>query len=109
MDEKIQKILDYCNNNPKTKKIIVDLKTAIDEIEYSFTNFKDKINELARRLNADNICKTDKISRVIKRLLIDKIKEGKISAKWIEECLPREYKRNYTIKSEVSSLILKNT
>jgi hypothetical protein len=32
--------------------------------------------------------------------------EGKITAKWIEECLPQEYKRRYnnSIKSELSSL-----
>jgi hypothetical protein len=29
--------------------------------------------------------------------------QGKISEKWIEECLPAEYKRKY-IKSELSSL-----
>ena len=32
----------------------------------------------------------------IKEILKDKIQEGKISEGWIEECLPREYKRKYT-------------
>ena len=32
-----------------------------------------------------------------------KIKEGKITKKWIERCLPQEYKRTYA-KSEQSSL-----
>jgi DNA modification methylase len=34
--------------------------------------------------------------------LIDKIQEGKITEKWIEECLSPECKRQYT-KSELSS------
>ena len=37
----------------------------------------------------------------------DKILEGKITAKWIEECLPEEYKRKY-FKSEQSSLSKKS-
>ena len=36
-------------------------------------------------------------------MLNDKINEGKITGKWIEECLPQEYKRKY-LKSELSSL-----
>lgn len=45
----------------------------------------------------------DQISRTIKILLKDKIQANKITEKWIEECLPQEYKRQY-IKSEPSSL-----
>ena len=40
---------------------------------------------------------------VIKEMLADKIKEGKITKKWIERCLPQEYRRRYA-KSELSSL-----
>ena len=36
-------------------------------------------------------------------MLADKIKEGKITKKWIEHCLPQEYRRSYA-KSEQSSL-----
>jgi uncharacterized protein YnzC (UPF0291/DUF896 family) len=36
-------------------------------------------------------------------MLADKIKEGKITKKWIEHCLPQEYRRRY-VKSEQSSL-----
>jgi uncharacterized protein YnzC (UPF0291/DUF896 family) len=36
-------------------------------------------------------------------MLADKIKEGKITKKWIERCLPQEYRRRY-VKSEQSSL-----
>ena len=39
----------------------------------------------------------------IKELLRDKITEGKITKRWIEEGLPSDYKRRY-IKSEVSFL-----
>jgi len=50
----------------------------------------------------------DQVSRKIKEILKDKISEGKITAKWIEDCLPPEYKRKYTTKSEVSSLSKEN-
>ena len=33
-------------------------------------------------------------------MLADKIKEGKITKKWIERCLPQEYRRTYA-KSEL--------
>ncbi len=36
-------------------------------------------------------------------MLADKINEGKITGKWIERCLPQEYRRRYA-KSEQSSL-----
>jgi hypothetical protein len=48
-------------------------------------------------------CEETQICRKIKEMLNDKIKEGKITGKWIEECLPQEYKRKYA-KSELSSL-----
>ncbi|HZA08416.1 MAG TPA: hypothetical protein VE619_11990 [Nitrososphaeraceae archaeon] len=54
--------------------------------------------------------KRNQICRKIKQILKDKITERKITAKWIEKCLPSEYKRKYNdnknkkIKSELSSL-----
>ena len=48
------------------------------------------------------------MSRKIKEILKDKIKEGKITAKWIEDCLSPEYKRKYTTKSEDTSLSSEN-
>ena len=62
-----------------------------------------------------NIVKRNQICRKIKQILKDKITERKITAKWIEKCLPSEYKRKYNnnnnnnnknkkIKSELSSL-----
>jgi copper chaperone CopZ len=98
MDEEIQKILEYCNNDPRTKEVIDDVKIVIDEIRDNFTRLEDRIKKLARILYEDRICGKDKISQVLKKILIDKIKEGKISQRWIEICLPNEYKRKYNRK-----------
>jgi hypothetical protein len=54
-------------------------------------------------LDERGLCERNQISRTIKKVLKDKIQEGKVTEKWIEECLGPEYKRQYT-KSEVSSL-----
>ena len=96
--------IEYYYNDPRLKGIIDDLKVAIDEFGYSFTNVNEIIKKLARRLYEDNICEKNKISHVIKEILANKINEGKISSKWIEKCLPHEYKRKYVVKSEQSSL-----
>jgi hypothetical protein len=58
-------------------------------------------------MNQAKLCEQSQICRRIKDSVKDKIKEGKISKKWIEECLPQEFKRKYT-KSEVSSLSSQN-
>ena len=83
--------------------IIVDLRTIIDQLSINFNTAKTLILELARRFDETKRCEESQICRKIKEILQDKIKEGKITEKWIEECLPQEYKRGYT-KSEVSSL-----
>ena len=100
----MKKILEYYYNDPNSKELIADLKTVIDEIGYTYTKFNEIIKKLASHLYEDGICERDKISQVIKYILIDKIKEGKISKKWIEQTLPNEYKRKYAIKSERCSL-----
>jgi hypothetical protein len=51
----------------------------------------------------EHVVKQGQVCRKIKEILEDKINQGKISEKWIEECLPAEYKRKY-IKSDLSSL-----
>ena len=86
------------------KGIVVDLKLVIDQIDKNFKKAKDLVTEIARRLDEGRFCERGHISRRIKEMLQDKIKEGKITSKWIEDCLPHEYKRKYTSKSEVSSL-----
>ena len=86
------------------KGIVVDLKQVVDQIDRDFKKAKDLVTEIARRLDEGRFCERGHISRRIKEMLQEKIKEGKITSKWIEDCLPHEYKRKYTSKSEVSSL-----
>jgi hypothetical protein len=83
--------------------IIIDLRIVIDQLHMNFANAKNLILELARRLDETKRCEQNQICREVKEILEDKIKEGKITEKWIEACLPPEYKRRYA-KSEVSSL-----
>jgi hypothetical protein len=90
------------NSSKSLQQITTDLKLAIDQIGSSVKNASDKILELARLLDESGQCERRSISRKIKELLADKIKEGKITAKWIHDCLPSEYKREY--KREVTSL-----
>ena len=83
--------------------IITDLRSLIDQIDSNFKRARELVLELARKLDEQHICERDHVCRKVKEMLKDKIKENKITEKWIEECLPQEYKRRY-IKSEVSSL-----
>jgi hypothetical protein len=94
------------------QNLVTKLKAVIDELAKNFANAKDLLLELARLLDETKQCKErSQICRKIKEMLKEKIAEGKITAKWIEECLPLEYKRRYNnsnnnnnIKSELSSL-----
>ena len=85
------------------KETIVNLKKGIDKLGKEFDTIKNHTLDLATQLNESKLCATHKISIRIKEILKDEIKKGKISSKWIEECLPPEYKRKYDRK-EVSSL-----
>jgi hypothetical protein len=85
------------------KGIIADLRTVIDQLHLNFANAKNLILELARRLDETKRYEQSEICRKIKKILEDKIKEGKITEKWITECLPQEYKRRYS-KRELYSL-----
>lgn len=95
------------STNP-VENIVIKLKATIDELAKNFANAKGLILELARVLDETKQCELrSQICRKIKEMLKDKIAEGKITGKWIEECLPQEYKRRYNsnnIKSELSSL-----
>jgi hypothetical protein len=102
--------LDGSTGNPTTllqtnqiENIIDKLRDAIDERDKNFADAKSLILELARHLDETRQCEETQICRKIKKMLADKINEGKITGKWIEECLPQEYKRKYA-KSELSSL-----
>jgi hypothetical protein len=97
---------DVNNNNLTVKNlddIITTLRSLIDQIDSNFREAKDLILELARRLDEEAVCERGRVCRKIKNILEEKIRQGKITEKWIEECLPSEYKRRYT-KSELSSL-----
>lgn len=83
--------------------IIASLRSLIDQYDLEIKKVRELILEIARRLNEGSVCEEGKICREIKKILKDKIEQGKISEKWIEECLPAEYKRKYT-KSELCSL-----
>jgi hypothetical protein len=92
------------HNFPSTiQRVIINLRSTIDQLDSDYKSAKESITELARRIDEDRICERSKVSRLIKYILKDKILEGKITAKWIEDCLPEDYKRRYS-KSEVSSL-----
>lgn len=86
------------------KGIVADLRQVVDQIDKDFKKARDLITEIARRLDEGRFCEQAQICRRIKEMLQDKIKEGKITSKWIEDCLPQQYKRKYISKSEVSSL-----
>jgi DNA anti-recombination protein RmuC len=99
---------DNLSDEQTINGIIINLKLAVDQLSKDFTKAKDLIHELARRLDESKQCERDQVSRKIKKILKDKISEGKITAKWIEDCLSPEYTRKYTPKSEVSSLSKEN-
>lgn len=90
-------ILNF-DNNPEIKSLIVDLKIRIDNLSNSFKTLEEHILELAKRLFESKLYEISTISSIIKEILIDKIKEGKITERYIEKCLPSEYKRKYQKK-----------
>lgn len=85
------------------QSIIVMLRVVVDQIDSNFKKARELILEIARQLDEGRLCARNEISITIKKILKEKIKEGKVTEKWIEECLAPEYKRQYT-KSEPSSL-----
>jgi hypothetical protein len=99
---------DNLSDEQTINGIITNLKLAVDQLSKDFVKAKELIHELARHLDESKLCERAQISRKIKEILKDKIEEGKITEKWIEDCLSSEYKRKYTPKSEVSSLSKEN-
>ena len=77
------------------KSIARNLRLAVDQMHLGLTKAKELILETARQLDEEHVEQQAKICKKIKEILKDKIQEGKISEGWIEECLPREYKRKY--------------
>jgi hypothetical protein len=109
--ERRKELIDTMLNSPRPiltpatriETVVVNLRAVIDELDRNFASAKSLILKLARLLDETKECKQSEICAKIKEMLADKINEGKITGKWIEECLPQEYKRKYA-KSELSSL-----
>ena len=78
------------------KSIARNLRIAVEQMHLGLTKAKELILETARQLDEEHVEEQAKICKKIKDILKDKVQEGKISEGWIEECLPREYKRKYT-------------
>ena len=100
-------------NHPSVNGIISDLKMMVENLHLEFTKLKEIIQELARRLDENKICEQETICQTIKEILKDKIAEGKISERYIESCLPTEYKRKKhnrqnIIETEQISVLQKN-
>jgi hypothetical protein len=85
------------------KNIITKLRITVDHIDSPRNYARDLIHELARELDERRLCDRNQISRRIKKILEDKIQDGKITKEWISECLPEDYKRKY-IKCKLSLL-----
>jgi hypothetical protein len=94
--------MDYSINHPAVNGILVDLKMVVEKFHFEFTKLREIIQELAKRLDENKICKQDIICHVIKEIL-KKIDEGKISERYIESCLPTEYKRKHIRKKIIES------
>jgi hypothetical protein len=84
------------------KSIIASVRVVVDQIDLHFKQARELIVEIAKELDERELCERDQISRTIKKILRDEIQAGKITEKWIEECLAPEYKRQYN-KSVVKS------
>src|SRR5205085_8186304 len=101
--------LDGSTGNPTTllrtkqiENIIAKLRVVIDERDKNFADAKSLILELARHLDETRQCEGTQICRKIKEMLKDKINEGKITGKWIEECLPQEDRKSTRLNSSHS-------
>jgi hypothetical protein len=96
-----------CTNYEDLRNSAEELREIIDKLNSDFMRAIELIVQLARKMDENSVCRRDEICRHIKNILQDKIKNGKISERWIEENLPSEYKRHYTPKSEESSELRK--
>ena len=75
----------------------------VEEFHLKFTTLREIIQELARRLDEEQIGKQENICQIIKEILKEKIAEGKISERYIESCLPIEYKRKHNKKKTIET------
>jgi hypothetical protein len=94
---------DDCINHPSVNGIIADLKMLVENLHLEFTKLREIIQELARILDEEQICKQENTCQTIKEILKEKIAEGKISERHIESCLPTEYKRKHIRKKSIET------
>ena len=85
------------------KTIVSELNQVLDANSISVRFVKDLILNFAIKLE-DLGTPSGLISTRIKRILQEKITQGKITARWIHNSLPSRYKRAYRTKREVTSL-----
>jgi len=71
--------IDYSINHPAVNGIIADLKMVVEKFHLEFTKMREIIQELAKRLDENKICKQEIVCQAIKEILKEKIAEGKIS------------------------------
>ena len=95
--------IDYPINHPSVNGIIADLKIVVEKFHLEFTKLREIIQELAKRLDENKICKQEIVCQAIKEILKEKIADGKISERYIESCLPTEYKRKHIRKKIIES------
>ena len=95
--------MECCLNHPSVNGIIADLKMMVEKLHFEFTKLRKIIQELAKRLDENKICKQEIICQAIKEILKEKIIEGKISERYIESCLPTEYKRKHIRKKIIET------
>ena len=89
---------------PAIQKSVSSIILNIGEFEKTTDTCKTLLLKLCQDLLALNICEEHQVSITIKEILKDKINHNKITERWIERCLPQEYKRKYEKKSDTSSL-----
>jgi hypothetical protein len=95
--------IDYSINHPAVNGIIADLKMVVENLHLECTKLREIIQELAKRLDENKICKQEIVCQAIKEILKEKISEGKISERYIESCLPTEYKRKHIRKKIIET------
>ena len=98
-----QNINNDCINHSSVNGIIADLKMLVENLNLEFNKLREIIQELAKRLDENKICKQEIICQAIKEILKEKISEGKISERYIESCLPTEYKRKHNRKKIIET------
>ena len=89
---------------PVIQNSVSSIILNIGEFEKTTDTCKTLLLKLCQDLLALNICEEHQVSITIKDILKEKIELNKITERWIERCLPEEYKRKYEKKTVTSSL-----